>query len=77
MSHDKFEARLNKINASVQPKGRVSGGGSGSWKNGQGATGIEPRVDRPMHRGADAPVPEPGATGWPALKQRLADLFKR
>lgn len=42
MTSSKFEDRLNRINASVQPTGRKSGGGSGSWQNGMGATGIEP-----------------------------------
>lgn len=42
MTSSKFEERLNRINASVQPTGRKSGGGSGSWQNGKGATGLEP-----------------------------------
>ncbi len=60
MSQDKFEERLNRINASVQPTGRKSGGGSGSWHNGADGTGQEPwfeAQDWAVHRPAEAPAP--------------------
>ena len=76
MSHDKFEARLNRINASVQPKGARQGGGSGSWKNGQEATGREPWFSPPEAEDY-VEIDAPRASGWEAIKQQLARLLGR
>ncbi len=73
MSNAKFEDRLNRINASVTPVGTKTGGGSGSWKNGQSATGQEPRFDllTGEEKGTAAPRSKPG------LLARLSALFHR
>ena len=76
MSHDKFEARLNRINASVQPKGARQGGGSGSWKNGQGANGRAPKVEFAENE-EFAHIDPPRANGWEAIKQQLVRLLGR
>lgn len=76
MSQDKFEARLNRINASVQPKGASQGGGSGSWRNGQGVTGQEPRLGRTRPE-EFLDIDPPRASGWEAIRQQLTRLLGR
>ncbi|WP_300518621.1 hypothetical protein [Aliiroseovarius sp.] len=76
MSQDKYEARLNRINASMQPKGASQGGGSGSWKNGQGATGTEPKLDDAMQKKFTEIEPT-GANSWDTIRQQLARLLGR